>query len=211
MALLYGRAGRLTALFGGFRRGQSWKLSLVMVAIIPLIVLAAGKFGKFVQKIQRQVQDALADATDVAEQALSGIRTVRSFSREGLEQARYKERVDESFRLGKKMAAGYGSFISLMFVLGNSAVSVILYAGGRLVLSGEMTVGGLTGFLLCPGPPLRGIEAALAFPTVKRLCVALLFGRAGRPPAKNGGFRPGQTSSSSRPRSASSPGSTATS
>ena len=52
------------------------------------------------------MQDSLADATDVAEQAISGIRTVRSFSREAAETAQYSSKVQNAFLLGKKMAAG---------------------------------------------------------------------------------------------------------
>ena len=64
---------------------------------------------------QGEVQDALAGATDSAQAAISSIRTVRSFSREDMEIERYSARIDESFVLGRKLAMGYGAFISVMF------------------------------------------------------------------------------------------------
>lgn len=54
----------------------SWKLSLIMVGIIPLIIFIATRFGKFVKRVQGEVQDALADATTASEECMSSIRTV---------------------------------------------------------------------------------------------------------------------------------------
>ncbi len=53
-------------------------------------------YGKTFRKLAPKVQDALAAATEVAEEALSGIRTVRSFAREEQEVARYGQSIDEA-------------------------------------------------------------------------------------------------------------------
>jgi ABC-type multidrug transport system fused ATPase/permease subunit len=56
-----------------------------MLGIIPVIILIGTRFGKFVKRVQGEIQDALADATQAADEAISSIRTVRSFSREDTE------------------------------------------------------------------------------------------------------------------------------
>jgi ABC-type multidrug transport system fused ATPase/permease subunit len=74
----------------------SWKLSLIMVAIIPIIIFIASHFGKFVKRVQGEVQDALASATEASEECMSSIRTVRSFSREDMEIERYSGKITKS-------------------------------------------------------------------------------------------------------------------
>ena len=126
----------------------SWKLSLVILCIIPVLVGTAAKFGGFVRKTQGKMQDALAEAAEVAEESLSSIRTVRSFSRENWEVERYSEKVEVSYLTGLKLAKGYGGFLSSVFALAQCAIAAVLYAGGRLVLKGEMSIGELTAFLM---------------------------------------------------------------
>ena len=59
-------------------------------------------------------QTALGEASDVAQQALSSIRTVRSFAREGFEKARYDEKIDETYALGRRKGAALGVFIGFV-------------------------------------------------------------------------------------------------
>lgn len=126
----------------------SWKLSLIMVAIIPVIIFIASRFGKFVKRVQSDVQDALAAATEASEECMSSIRTVRSFSREDMEIERYSSKITTSYDLGVTLAKGYGGFIAVMFGISQSAIAMVLFAGGSFVISGDLTVGQLASFLL---------------------------------------------------------------
>ena len=126
----------------------SWQLSLIMMAIIPIIVFIGTRFGKFVKRVQGEVQDALAEATQAADEAISSIRTVRSFSREDAEMARYGECVNQSFLLGRSLAMGYGSVLATMSFCVQSAIATVLYFGGTFVIQGQMSVGELTSFLM---------------------------------------------------------------
>ena len=76
------------------------------------------------------------------------VRTVRSFSREEMEIGRYSDRIETSYQLGVTLAKGYGSFLAVMFGLSQSAVALVLYAGGSFVISGHLSVGQLASFLL---------------------------------------------------------------
>jgi ABC-type bacteriocin/lantibiotic exporter with double-glycine peptidase domain len=76
----------------------SWKLTLVMLAIVPLLVLSAAAYGRFIRRMSKEYQDALAGASDVATESLGNIRTVRAFGMEPAEGVRYAEHVDKSYR-----------------------------------------------------------------------------------------------------------------
>ncbi len=79
---------------------------------------------------------------------LSSIRTVRSFARERAESDRYNTAVDRSYRLAAKRALLYGAFTGMFTVAGFGAIALVVWMGGRMVLTGEMSMGDLTAFLL---------------------------------------------------------------
>lgn len=126
----------------------SWQLTLVMLAVVPLVVLGAMFYGRILRRISRKVQDALASSTEVAEETISGIRTVRAFAREGAEDDRYRERVDAVYELARERAwigALFGGGMSVAF---GGAVAVVLWYGGSLLVDGTMSIGELTQFVL---------------------------------------------------------------
>ncbi len=126
----------------------SWRLTLVMLALVPVAALGAVIFGRLVRKLSRQAQDALARATEVAEETLSGIRTVRAFSREAAESARYGARVEDAFQIAKARARFAAAFGGVAQFAGLGAISGVLWYGGRMLTEGSLTVGELTQFLL---------------------------------------------------------------
>lgn len=126
----------------------SWRLTLVMLALVPITVIGALVYGRIVRRLSRQVQDALAEATTVAEETLSGIRTVRSFAREGEESRRYTDRVETSFRLARTRARFSAIFGGIAGFAGYGAISGVLWYGGLMLADGEISMGVLTSFLL---------------------------------------------------------------
>lgn len=126
----------------------SSRLTFVMLGIVPVVVLGAVLFSRVVRRLSKQTQDALARASEVAEESISNIRTVRSFAREGGEIKRYEGRIAEAFELGRRMAKAYGMFMGAMGFAGYLSMAAVLWYGGTLVLAGTMSVGDLTAFLL---------------------------------------------------------------
>lgn len=126
----------------------SWRLTLLMLAVVPFVAVGAVVFARTVRKLSRQTQDALAAASEVAEETLSNIRTVRSFAREGEETRRYAGKVDAAFQLGRRLAVVYGSFQGVMGFAGYAAVALVLWYGGTQVIAGTLSVGDLTAFML---------------------------------------------------------------
>jgi ATP-binding cassette subfamily B protein len=105
-------------------------------------------YGRRVRGLSKQVQDALAASNEVAEESLSGIRTVRSFAAEKSEVERYRRAVEDAFTLTRKRIGQSATFMGAASFGGYAAAAVVLWYGGRLVLDGVLTVGGLTSFLI---------------------------------------------------------------
>ena len=126
----------------------SWRLTGLMLAVVPVVAIGAVLFGRTVRRLSKQTQDALAGASEVAEETFSNIRTVRSFAQEEHEVARYGEKVDEAFARGRRLAITYGLFQGFGGFAAYAAVALVLWYGGRLVIAGEMSVGLLTSFML---------------------------------------------------------------
>ena len=127
---------------------MNWRLTLVMLTVVPLVAGSAGVYGRLLRTVSTQVQDALARSSEVAEETLAGLRTVRAFAREEQEVARYGAAVDESFALAKRRAVLGATFVGAVSVLGYGAIAGVLWYGGTLLAQGEMTFGELTSFLL---------------------------------------------------------------
>ncbi len=126
----------------------SARLTWVMLAIVPPVALGAVAYGRRVRKISRDVQDALAAASEVAEEALAGIRTVRAFTAEPTEARRYAAAVDASFALAKRRTIMASTFMGVASFAAYGAISAVLWYGGRLVTEKALTPGALTSFLV---------------------------------------------------------------
>ncbi len=126
----------------------SWRLTLLMLMIVPPIALGAVAYGRRVRKLSRDVQDSLARGSEVAEEALSGIRTVRAFAAEPHEVKRYGKAVFASFDLARTRALTASAFMGIASFASFGAAAVVLWRGGHLVAQGALTTGGLTSFLV---------------------------------------------------------------
>jgi subfamily B ATP-binding cassette protein MsbA len=124
------------------------RLTLTALAVSPLVVGSAIFFGRRLRVMTTGVQDRLAEATGVAEEAFSQIRTVQSFVQEPTERARYADRVAASVRTALKRARVRGVFFGMLTLSTFAGITFVLWQGGLLVLEGQLTAGSLVSFLL---------------------------------------------------------------
>ena len=123
-------------------------LAAMMLGVVPAIAISAVAYGRRVRRLSKEVQDRLADAGAVAEESLSGLRTVRSFAAEGVEHRRYARSLGEAFELTKRRTRASASFFAFVSFAGYAAAALVFWYGGRLVAGGHMSVGQLTSFLV---------------------------------------------------------------
>jgi ATP-binding cassette, subfamily B, bacterial MsbA len=127
---------------------MAWRLTFVMLAVVPLAVVGMIFLGRIVRKLSKQVQDALADSSATAEEALGGVRIVKSFAREPYEVGRYANAVERLFRISVqrvRLAAILGPTIGFIAF---SAIALVLWFGSREVIAGRITPGQLIAFLI---------------------------------------------------------------
>ncbi|PSN54806.1 ATP-binding cassette sub-family B member 10 [Blattella germanica] len=94
------------------------------------------------------MMDSLATATQVAEERIANIRTVKSFSQERKECDAYSNKIQRVLELAYKEALARGIFFGLTGFSGNVIVLSVLYYGGIMVSNSDLTVGKLSAFLL---------------------------------------------------------------
>ncbi|MCF8285088.1 MAG: ATP-binding cassette domain-containing protein [Sphingobacteriales bacterium] len=126
----------------------SVKLTLMMLAIFPVLIGVAVVFGKYIRGIARKSQDQLAESNVIVEETLQGISNVKAFVNEAYETLRYKKSMNEVIKYALKGAKFRGAFSAfIIFCLFGSIVIVVWY-GSTLVQKGDITVGELTTFIL---------------------------------------------------------------
>ncbi len=130
---------------------MSPRLTVVAIAVVPIIAVSAAVYGRWLRSLSRKVQDALALSTSIAEEAISGVRTVRAFAREEAEGERYAAAVETSYQLAARRALAMGIFQSVLGFAGFSTIALVVWWGGSLVIEDRMSVGDLTAFLIYTG------------------------------------------------------------
>lgn len=126
----------------------SLHLTILMLAIVPVVAISAVFFGRFIRKTSRLVQEKIAESNTIIEETLQGIANVKAFANEFFENKRYKrstEVIVENAILGGKYRGAFASFI--IFCLFGAIVSVVWY-GVILAIRNEISIGQLMQFLL---------------------------------------------------------------
>ncbi|MFN8943726.1 MAG: ABC transporter transmembrane domain-containing protein, partial [Pseudobdellovibrionaceae bacterium] len=118
----------------GFMFYTSWKLSAIMLILIPPTALAAAVFGKRIRKYSKAFQESLAEASIVAEETLSGVRTVKSFVQEKTEADRYQLSLSEALLLAQSRVRSITEFMTIAMIIGLGAICFVLWYGGREVI-----------------------------------------------------------------------------
>jgi subfamily B ATP-binding cassette protein MsbA len=124
-----------------------WRLALVTLGLAPVVAGIAVVVGRRTRRLTQEAQGQLGGATIVLEETLSSMRVVKAFVRERWELARYRTAVECSFRTGLAAARLTSLFQSVMTTAIFVAIGAVLWFGGREVLAGRLTPGGLISFL----------------------------------------------------------------
>ncbi|KUM23295.1 ABC transporter [Mesorhizobium loti] len=124
------------------------KLSGLVIAAIPLIVLPLVAFGRSVRRKSRLAQDTLAEATAYASEQIGAVRTLQAFTNEKLVTGRFSAAVEAAFEAARTsvFARSFLTFFAIFMIF--SSVVAVLWFGSRDVLAGTMSAGTLGQFLL---------------------------------------------------------------
>jgi ABC transporter fused permease/ATP-binding protein len=125
-------------------------LTLVLLAMVPVIIVIAIIFGRFIRKLSRQAQDKLAESNTVVEETLQGIANVKAFVNEAFEAGRYSRNLQDVVSLAVRGAKFRGLFASFIVFCIFGAVVGIIWVGSAMVShhTNGMDSGKLTEFVI---------------------------------------------------------------
>lgn len=126
----------------------STKLTLIMVSTFPPLIIATIFFGRFIRRLSRQSQDALAASGVVAEETIMASDVVKSFTNEGFETNRYGSFVDKVIDVSLYASRYRAAFISFIIFAFTGCILFIVYQGLAMVSDGALTIGKLVEFLI---------------------------------------------------------------
>jgi ATP-binding cassette subfamily B protein len=140
---------QIILLVGGvlFLAWQTPKLTGVMLAIFPVIVVGAMLFGRRIRKLSRMRQDKLGDTNTILDETLQSIYAVKSFANERFEVNRYRASNDAVRGVSMQFASGRALFSVFIITVLFGALFFVIWSGMRMVESGEITAGQLISFV----------------------------------------------------------------
>jgi len=124
-----------------------WRLSLCVLAVVPLLALTVRRFGSRIKKFSTSVQVKIADISSLLQETVAGIEVVKSFATEKKEAKRFEQENIRSFRLAMRRTQVVALVSPLIEILTTIGLSAILWYGAWEVIRGVLTTGELISFL----------------------------------------------------------------
>ncbi|HVV54417.1 MAG TPA: ABC transporter transmembrane domain-containing protein, partial [Mucilaginibacter sp.] len=124
------------------------KLTLTLLAMIPVLIVIAVVFGRFIRKLSREAQDKLAESNTVVEETLQGIANVKAFVNEAFEAGRYNGNLQDVVKLAVRGAKFRGIFASFIVFCIFGAIVAIIWVGSVMVSHHTLDSGKLTEFVI---------------------------------------------------------------
>ena len=124
----------------------SWKLTLIVMTVAPMLYVTVRVFQRQVEKAYLAFQQKMARMTAVLQESITGVRVVRSFGQEAKEAAKFDAQnsgVFETAVNAARVRSKHGPMIEFWSVLSRG---ILLVAGGWFVVSGEITIGTFVAF-----------------------------------------------------------------
>ncbi len=122
------------------------KLIIALLIVLPVLIVFAVFFGRFIKKISRQAQDKMAESNTIVEETLQGIANVKAFVNESFEATRYSNTIREVANIAIKGAKFRGMFVSFIVLCVFGGILAVVGYGCLLVSRHEITFGAFMTF-----------------------------------------------------------------
>ena len=122
---------QIIIVFGGiaFLFFISWKLSLIMLATVPVMAIVAVFFGRYIRKLSKEAQDYIATSNSILEEALTGIANVKAFTNEWFLLTKYNISTQQTRDLNVRSGIWRGLFVSFIIFCLFGAIVFIVWKG----------------------------------------------------------------------------------
>jgi ABC-type multidrug transport system fused ATPase/permease subunit len=124
----------------------NWKLALVALWIMPVLIALAYRYSRVSHPVLREVQQKMADVATVSEENIVGVHVVKSFAQEDRERERFADSSEAVFRQTVKANKQRSIYVPMMAFLPLLAQAAVLLVGGRMVVSGSLSLGAFIQF-----------------------------------------------------------------
>ena len=122
-------------------------LTLLALAVMPVIAVCAIRMEREMGEVYEEISEETARLNTVAQENLTGVRTVKAFARENYDLKKFRERNQQFYRLNMKQARMLAFYQPLISAVGQGFLMAVVLAGGILVIMDSMTIGELGAFL----------------------------------------------------------------
>ena len=157
------REGMTVLFLFGYLLWMNWKLTLVLMAVLPLIGLMVNSTSKKFRKQSKKIQTAMGDVTHVTSEAITGYRVVRSFGGETYESQRFHRASENNRTRGLKMVRTGAVFTPMLQLATFTAMAGVMFL--VLFMRGDATVGDLVAYITAAGllpKPIRQLSEVSA-------------------------------------------------
>ncbi len=125
---------------------RDWKLATIAFVVLPFAIYPIVSFGKKLRKISTNTQKSIARMTNFLHETITAQRIVKAFTMEPYENERFRAENDQLFKINMKRHKVRALSHPIMEVLGGIAMAVIIWYGGKEVISGASTPGNFFSF-----------------------------------------------------------------
>lgn len=126
----------------------SIKLTMFMLAVLPVTMVLARIFGRYIRRFSKEVQNRVAESNTVVEETLQGIQSVKVYTNEYFEIERYRGKTNAIAALGMKSGKYRGAFSSFIIFGLFGAMVAVIWKGSTLLATGELAAGDLFSFVI---------------------------------------------------------------
>lgn len=124
------------------------QLFMVMLLTIPVVVVLAMVFGRYIRRLSKKRQDQLAKTNTIVEETFQNFSVVKAFANESFETKRYGASIWEMVKISLSFARIRGLFFAFIIFLLFGSILFILWRGAYMVQQGEMDAGSLLSFVI---------------------------------------------------------------
>ena len=140
----------------------STQLTLIMLAVVPVITILAVLFGRYIKGLGKSTQDAVAESNTIVQESLTGIISVKSFANEAFETNRYIKAINEVRKNAMKGAVGRGLLSTFIVFFMFGAIGIVIIQGAELKGTEGFAEANFMAFILLTGI-IGGSIAGIAF------------------------------------------------
>jgi ATP-binding cassette subfamily B protein len=120
---------------------SNWKLTLVILPVLPIAFLLFMAFGRMAAPLFGENQRRLSKVNTILQENLAGLKVIKSFTSEEREEARFAESVDSLLEQGLKISKIFSFLFPFIFLVANIGQAAILYFGSAQIIEGTLTIG----------------------------------------------------------------------